>query len=627
MTLFFLTIAFATGIFISIQEFFGKLLFAGVFLIFLAIQTKGPKSYLDRIEEERLKKRIESTIASATSELINEKQPITINQQIYGLVLLISGLIIITLTSIFGLDGSVFLLTLFLCVRLIASELLFKHHEKEHWLQLWITIAFSIYYFIKAINFSFYEGLNRIAVQISNIAGSFVNRPLTLGVTYSGIDVIVFFLICFTVLWIMSPKKRMIDWLMITLSFCSIWFCYMILWTYFVESSIILNLNIFRLIIDTCDYRCILFSILTGVFFLCRKSLEDRTVEPVSQRSLRTWLSFFVIFSAGIVMWSVINSEPKLHSTLAQRFNLTTELSVQQVFKRQRILFFDSSLKSTDLKKEVNEEVKNEVNEEVNDEVNDELDHNTNYKKNNDETKSQEQSNVVRDLSHYLKMKGYRCEIKGEITAEDLEAVKLLVIEKGMVDIKEQTITQIYDFIAKGGSLLAIGNHTENEQNRIPFNHLLSPVAVAFEFDSTVPFQNVWADNFKLSKHYIWKGVSLNHIQLNVGASLSVRKPAKPILYGINGYSDRGDFSNAKEGFSGDMHLNRGERVGDLILGAEAFYGEGKILIFGDTTPFKHASISYNHLWIDNVFSYLTGVEQPLTMSQALAFAEFPDFY
>ena len=70
-----------------------------------------------------------------------------------------------------------------------------------------------------------------------------------------------------------------------------------------------------------------------------------------------------------------------------------------------------------------------------------------------------------------------------------------------------------------------------------------------------------------------------------VGCSLQIDPPARPFIVGRFGHSDIGDRNNRALNYVGDMRYNPGERLGDVVLAAEASYGQGRIVVIGDTTP------------------------------------------
>ncbi len=99
--------------------------------------------------------------------------------------------------------------------------------------------------------------------------------------------------------------------------------------------------------------------------------------------------------------------------------------------------------------------------------------------------------------------------------------------------------------------------------------------------------------------------VSESEIEVLVGASLSVIPPARVVLNGRDGYSDAGDPANEAAGSLGNMSLDPGERVGDLALVAEASSGAGRVMVFGDTTPFQNPVLPRNYRFVDRVFRWL----------------------
>jgi len=53
------------------------------------------------------------------------------------------------------------------------------------------------------------------------------------------------------------------------------------------------------------------------------------------------------------------------------------------------------------------------------------------------------------------------------------------------------------------------------------------------------------------------------------------------------------------------MAFDRQEIEGDLILAAEAPYGRGKVIAFGDTSPFQRSTVSLTHEFVARIFTYL----------------------
>jgi len=123
-------------------------------------------------------------------------------------------------------------------------------------------------------------------------------------------------------------------------------------------------------------------------------------------------------------------------------------------------------------------------------------------------------------LPHYLNDQGYRCTNTSEITAQLLSQSDVLVVFNPMKRLNKAELTAIWQFVEGGGNVLAVGDHTGDEQVRLPLNDILEPVGIELNFDSAIPFKNLWADDFELRRSPIFSGVSDRQVQLVVGASL-----------------------------------------------------------------------------------------------------------
>jgi hypothetical protein len=96
--------------------------------------------------------------------------------------------------------------------------------------------------------------------------------------------------------------------------------------------------------------------------------------------------------------------------------------------------------------------------------------------------------------------------------------------------------------------------------------------------------------------HPIVRGVrDETEVKTSVGASLALPASALPILTGRDAFSDAGNWENAKGAYLGNMSHDAAEPLGDLFLAAETTYGKGKVIVFGDTSPFQRSAIFLSH--------------------------------
>jgi len=194
------------------------------------------------------------------------------------------------------------------------------------------------------------------------------------------------------------------------------------------------------------------------------------------------------------------------------------------------------------------------------------------------------------------------------ISQEILKEAKILVminIDGPLLEFEKEAI---WDFVKKGGSLLLLGDHTfYNKKGRNYLNEILEPINIRYNFDSADYFVGGWLHSYEYLHHPITTG--LGDIEdepgIVVGASLKVAYPAYPIIMGKYGYSDAGRKDNPEYGYLGNLDYDLGEQLGDLILVACQNYGEGKVLVFGDTSSFVNSLLVFSHDFVNRVFTWL----------------------
>jgi len=97
----------------------------------------------------------------------------------------------------------------------------------------------------------------------------------------------------------------------------------------------------------------------------------------------------------------------------------------------------------------------------------------------------------------------------------------------------------------------------------------------------------------------------MDEISISVGASLDVNKNSFPVILGRYGLSDIGNRNNSEQSYLGDYQYNPSEQIGDIILCAGTYYGDGKVLVYGDTSSYQNSAISSTLPMIHSVFSWL----------------------
>lgn len=191
-----------------------------------------------------------------------------------------------------------------------------------------------------------------------------------------------------------------------------------------------------------------------------------------------------------------------------------------------------------------------------------------------------------------------------------LKEAKILVMINIDEPISEVEKSAIWDFVEKGGSLLLLGDHTfykKGGSNHL--NDLLKPVNIRYNFDSADYFIGGWLHSYEYLVHPLTIGLKdvEDEPGIVVGASLKVNYPAYPVIMGKYGYSDPGKEDNPDQAYLGNLDYDPGEQLGDLILVACQNYGQGKVLVFGDTSSLANPILIFSHDFANQVFTWLAG--------------------
>lgn len=211
-------------------------------------------------------------------------------------------------------------------------------------------------------------------------------------------------------------------------------------------------------------------------------------------------------------------------------------------------------------------------------------------------------------IDPYLRSLGFRVAWhRGELTRRALERTDVVLVMNLNRFLDERETAALWEFVRRGGTLIACGDHTDYSGLMTAYNRLLAPVGIAFNFDSAVPFagSDLWrmALAFRPVSFAPSQWIPMD-LSISVGASLKVEPPAVPVVVGRYGFSDPGDRARAWIGSLGNLQVDPGERQGDVVLGAVTRYGRGKVLVFGDTSAFMNYSIPSTYQYMASIFTW-----------------------
>lgn len=164
-------------------------------------------------------------------------------------------------------------------------------------------------------------------------------------------------------------------------------------------------------------------------------------------------------------------------------------------------------------------------------------------------------------LPVYCRAEGYDFDVIDKDTIEpvDLKKAQILVLINSPKIWEGAERRTVLDFVARGGSLLVLGDHTDVFGLMRGFNSLLGPLGIRFRFDSAYKVRDTWRGCQAAAPDAIAWGWDDENPGVAVGASLELSGSARSLLVGRYAFSDNGVRENTMGSFLGNYHYDRGE--------------------------------------------------------------------
>lgn len=220
-------------------------------------------------------------------------------------------------------------------------------------------------------------------------------------------------------------------------------------------------------------------------------------------------------------------------------------------------------------------------------------------------------------ITKYLNLTDYTTIIEAEeLTSPLLENAAVFVIANINSSLSSKECAVIWEYVQNGGSLLVIGDHTDVGGMQTPLNDLLTPVGIQYRFDAALPLDETfkWLTSLQFAHHPLMApSLEEDELQYGIGASLDVTPFAFPLVTGSYAFSDQGNRSNIDIAYLGDYDNTRGEQLGDVILVAGSYYGDGRVLVFGDTSSFQNPALPFSYGFLERMFVWLTSGQTATT--------------
>jgi hypothetical protein len=209
-------------------------------------------------------------------------------------------------------------------------------------------------------------------------------------------------------------------------------------------------------------------------------------------------------------------------------------------------------------------------------------------------------------MTSYLKDWGYEVETRLDWHRIEPQNHDILILVNPHGHMQPKEKENIKSFVRKGGSLFFLGDHTDMFGLHNDYFKMIKELGIAFNFDTALFFRHIWRKSLT-SPYVTWdRMIKRDNFTpfITQGASLAIKYPASPLIIGQYGWSDPGNLKN-KPGYLGNRKYETNKPTGDVVLAAERKYGQGKILVFGDTSFLQNSPISIAYPMIELCLSHL----------------------
>jgi hypothetical protein len=186
-----------------------------------------------------------------------------------------------------------------------------------------------------------------------------------------------------------------------------------------------------------------------------------------------------------------------------------------------------------------------------------------------------------------------------DLTPGVLDSVDVIIIANLLEKLDPDERQLVWDFIEDGGGLIILGDHTGTDAIRDPTNDLLSPIGMEINFDTAVPMRRSWVNAKSYLFHPLGRSGGIMDAELWLGASVDPGPRGYPIVVGRGAFSDPGDLTNKDRAYLGNLAYDPGEPLGDVALVAAAYWGKGRVVLHGDTSPYQNGTIVRSHSLIN----------------------------
>jgi len=215
-------------------------------------------------------------------------------------------------------------------------------------------------------------------------------------------------------------------------------------------------------------------------------------------------------------------------------------------------------------------------------------------------------------LPRFCRALGYDVRL-ANVTPEIFDSIDVCIFANLVDSLPRWQRDSVISFVHQGGGLLALADHTGYNAIRGPTNDITEPMGLSVNFDTAVPLRRSWYGQMRFLPHRVTQSVTSHEdVEVWLGASVEPLAGSLPLVIGAQTYSDPGDTMKSDRSYLGNLEYDPGEPLSDIIIAAAAYYGRGRAVLFGDTSPFQNGALTVSHRLAARTLGWLAGGGTPL---------------
>ena len=468
-----------------------------------------------------------------------------------------------------------------------------KKRKELHLLSV-TSFIYALFFMLLQTIPALWHTIQQFSFMFSDVIGSIINKPLSLGPSASGLWIVIIFLALSIVSFFVSHNKKQPQIIRLALNIVGL----LISWTVYLT---ILGFIEFESKNDAVNfhYLLFLFCLIPTFLYLSKYEFRESTIGILKFKDIKIknltkngaiWALLFLFISSVILTTFIgannADTDDQKIMFYGQNMLGTWDIPEYGKYGREASGMFGLLPIYLTASGYENELVVENITTFLN-------------------TTQPVHENITR----YVNITDYVSIIESpEITRDILKDVNVFVVANINKSFSRNEKDVIWEYVENGGSLLVLGDHTNVGGIQEPLNDLLEPANIRFRFDSSLPLDPKfkWMTCYQLLHHPTTSRInSLDELQISVGASLDITYSSFPMIVGRYALSDEGDRLNEEMAYLGDYEYTPGEQLGDIVLVAGSYYGQGKVLVFGDTSTFQNSAIAYSYPFIQSIFTWL----------------------